>query len=57
MAGGKVGASGITCLKIWSLSREGIMVRRVDENDVQTSVHQVMQLPWASPGTDQQLCV
>ena len=38
MAGGKVGTSGITCLKIWSLSREGIMVRRVDENDVQTSV-------------------
>ena len=55
MVGGKVGASVITCLKIWGLSREGIIWGELVKIMCRPPfVHQVMWLPWASPGINQQ---
>lgn len=53
--GSKEGASGITCVKIWGLPREGIMWEKlVKIISRPLFVHQVTRLPWASPGIDQQ---
>ena len=60
VVGSKVGASGITCLKIWGLSRKGIMWGELVKITCRPpSVYQVMRLPILlyvniSPGIDQQ---